>query len=482
MRAKEFLTESKTTLNNMYRGHFPDRDDEFWDYVSPHEFDNPLTIQTLQRHNVMITLLGQYRVEHIDEITDMLDDDQQAIVQSYMNDPALASKVIVVADGRIIDGNHRALAAAIKGVPINYVDLADLEQSDNDETVVEKVNPDVFKRGFEKVKTFGKYTMVATPGRFLLHQKFNEPSEQFTIKTFVGKNQVSWVNFEIKDDHIEALDLHVDDKHRRRGIATAMYKFAKELGNDILPSSKQTALGKTFWATKSPVTEADLEQDDEETLNEYETQTDNSRQIFDRLTQLGYTMLGSGQDATVWAKDEGSVIKILMPSRAVPGPAQDAERGFLTFYNFCKEHPELPNLPKFIDISGEHHTVFELNGVPYRQIAMERLQPIQNNSFEEAMVWLLSDLAKGRAPWNNVVNMMKKPETWELDPSMANMPQSVTEKLADPLTNKQYGILYLTMSRLYHLGLKSGLSWDLHTENVMQRKDGTLVIVDPYFT
>jgi hypothetical protein len=133
MRAKEFLNESKTTLNNIYGGHFPDRDEEFWDYVTPRELGQALTVETMQKHKVLIMLLSQYRAEHIDDITDMLDDDQQEIVQSYINDPALSSKTIVVANNKIIDGNHRALAAAIKGVPINYVDLAELDEEPIDE-------------------------------------------------------------------------------------------------------------------------------------------------------------------------------------------------------------------------------------------------------------------------------------------------------------------------------------------------------------
>ena len=80
----------------------------------------------------MITLLSQYRAEHIDEVVDMLDDDRKELVQSYVDDPALSSKVIVLSGDRIIDGNHRALAAAIKGVPINYIDLADLEETGDD--------------------------------------------------------------------------------------------------------------------------------------------------------------------------------------------------------------------------------------------------------------------------------------------------------------------------------------------------------------
>jgi hypothetical protein len=128
-----------TTLNNLYNGNYPDRDETFWDYVSSSELDTPLTIQTLQKHKVMFTLLGQYRAEHIDEITDMLDDDRKELVQSYIDDPALSSKLIVLSGNRIIDGNHRALAAAIKGVPINYVDLADLEETDVNEEVLDEM-------------------------------------------------------------------------------------------------------------------------------------------------------------------------------------------------------------------------------------------------------------------------------------------------------------------------------------------------------
>jgi len=121
-----------TTLNNLYNGNYPERDETFWDYVSSSELNTPLTMQTLQKHKVMFMLLGQYCAEHIDEITDMLDDDRKELVQSYIDDPALSNKVIVLSGNRIIDGNHRALAAAIKGVPINYIDLADLDNTDEE--------------------------------------------------------------------------------------------------------------------------------------------------------------------------------------------------------------------------------------------------------------------------------------------------------------------------------------------------------------
>ena len=219
----------------------------------------------------------------------------------------------------------------------------------------------------------------------------------------------------------------------------------------------------------------------QEFVTEYERDTSSSKQIFAKLQQLGYTKLGDGQDATVWSKDEGTVIKILMPSDL---KADYADKNFLTFYNFCQQHTDLPNLPKFIDVGGAHHTAFEIDGRPYRQIAMERLQPIKNGTFEEAMVWILSDLAATRAPWKVVVEKLLDAKEWNADGSgiMSRMPELIRAKLNDERFNAEYNMLLLTMQMLYMAGQKASLGWDLHTENVMQRRDGTLVIVDPYFT
>ena len=130
MRYKEFITENKVSLNDLYKGNFPDRNEMFWDYARSSEFDELLTIKPMPKHLVKIMLQDQYRVEHIEEILDMMDQDQKETLEQYMSDPNLSNKVIVIAGDKIIDGNHRALAAAIKNMPINYVDLSDLENLD----------------------------------------------------------------------------------------------------------------------------------------------------------------------------------------------------------------------------------------------------------------------------------------------------------------------------------------------------------------
>lgn len=116
------------SLKDLYNGEFPDRDELFWDYVRRNEIDVPLAIHQLPAYKLKIILLSQYRAEHIDEILDMIGDDRTELIAKYQNDPSLSNKVIVLCDGKIIDGNHRALAAALGNKSINYVDLAELEE------------------------------------------------------------------------------------------------------------------------------------------------------------------------------------------------------------------------------------------------------------------------------------------------------------------------------------------------------------------
>ena len=92
-------------------------------------------------------------------------------------------------------------------------------------------NPDVFQRGFETQAQHGRYHLTARHG------------------------QLPWLGH-----GREAIDVVVNAKHRRRGLATAMYRLARDLGNDIRPSSKQTGMGREFWRSKSTVDEEQLDE------------------------------------------------------------------------------------------------------------------------------------------------------------------------------------------------------------------------------
>lgn len=430
----------------------------------------------------------------------------------------------------VMEGRHRMVAfwlAGMKTVPVAYAS----------KKLDETINPDILNKKFNHTQVIGDYTYKASVEIFM-----DEPL--LNIKAYDGNKEIGHIMFEIfdwEDDtssgYMESGGTEVDPKYRNKGVASTMYAYAKMLGNDIRPSFQRTTAGRGMWdawrksgeaqhlvaesAKKESLTElfqedshsmtraqsrvydsladsrfiidddgywyitqdgADYLNGSKEELTEYEHGTDNSKQIFSKLEGLGYKKLGSGQDATVWAKDENHVIKILMPRRTLPSEVANAELGFITFYDFCKKHPELPNLPRFIDIGGQGHAAFEINGAPYRQIAMERLQQIPRGSFEEGMVWMLADLSKYGASWPNIVHQMKNPVSWTGYSGPLNMAAEVNKQFADQAVSTRYGILSVTMGRLYRAGLKSGLGWDLHTENAMMRQDGTVVIVDPFYT
>lgn len=117
--------------------------------------------------------------------------------------------------------------------------------------LLEKINDKVFWTDFEKDKVIldGEYKLRARAGWVSISAKNQHKSDQFRIVAVTKKGlEVGWVNFEKKGDALEALDLSIQSARRRKGIATEMYKFARELGNDIAPSKLQTGMGKEFWS------------------------------------------------------------------------------------------------------------------------------------------------------------------------------------------------------------------------------------------
>lgn len=203
------------------------------------------------------------------------------------------------------------------------------------------------------------------------------------------------------------------------------------------------------------------------------------KKITDTLTAQGYKKLGAGVDATVWTKDSKTAIKIIMPR---PYSAMsEASKTFFKFYNFCMRHQNIENLPRFVSMEGnQHHAKFKIDDKEFIMIAMEKLNKIPGGTFSEAIVWIMSDLVKTNKSWNSAYAEMIKPATWSLFTEM-NYRDIITRlKNLDATTTRKLKIFYTIMLKLYTEGLVNRFSWDLHTNNVMMRADGTLVIIDPW--
>lgn len=183
----------------------------------------------------------------------------------------------------------------------------------------------------------------------------------------------------------------------------------------------------------------------------------------------GYKFKATGSDARVYTSGNNTIIKVLVGSDGIP--TTQAARGFLAFYNFCKQHPNHPNLPRFF---GEPKTQ-SYGNEDVVHIEMERLQELDKrmkNITEDLVAHIGSkweDLAAAErdevsaATWG----MLKKPFEGE---------QAQWQEFFK-LLNK----LYKYFNQEFPAG-KSSLStrFDMeYGENVMQR-NGIPVIIDPF--
>lgn len=214
----------------------------------------------------------------------------------------------------------------------------------------------------------------------------------------------------------------------------------------------------------------------DEFIDEAESHTTASKEIRTKLRSAGYNLLGSGADATVWAKKSGPVIKVIMPDTGQG--AGSAGETFLRFYDFCKSHSDLENLPRFSDKGA---VKFQADKKDYIMFTMERLTPIPRGSFQEAMVWILSDLATKRMSWAQALDTIKDEKTWmHYDEGMDPVQILQTVDSFDERDSLEYEVLFKLMTLLYHTGNINKSGWDLHTENAMLRGD-TIVVTDPWF-
>lgn len=136
--------------------------------------------------------------------------------------------------------------------------LQAMQELKEEGVIDEYVNKDTVTPGFKKEKWImgGKYKLVATAR----DRDDDKDAEGLIIKvidptddSLFRPGEVGSVRLIVngdgsyEDKALVASLLGVNDSHQRKGLASAMYQFARELGNDILPSKAQSDMGKAFW-------------------------------------------------------------------------------------------------------------------------------------------------------------------------------------------------------------------------------------------
>jgi hypothetical protein len=106
------------------------------------------------------------------------------------------------------------------------------------------INPEVFKEGFEKIKAFGDNMILkaSSKGGFLTIEAVKDGKR-------LGSVMYDRTNKYDAPTHqnLTAPMVGVNPEARGQGIATKMYKFAAELGNDVVKSKMTTDAGRQMW-------------------------------------------------------------------------------------------------------------------------------------------------------------------------------------------------------------------------------------------
>ena len=281
-------------------------------------------------------------------------------------------------------------------------------------------------------------------------------SQQGKVVNHEGRNRMThWIK--MKGDEPIQVNVFLRGANRRRYVT-----------DDMIQALSQGLISQTGQLVKNPFEASTA-------LEEAEVATKNSNEIWKQLKAAGYQYVGSGADATVFAKDDSHVIKILMPEDM----GTKAEQVFRKFYEFSMSHQGLACLPRFNEVN-----TIDINGKDYTQIEMEKLSSLEENSFTEGLVWLMSDYTSTNTAWDDVDEELSMPGSWAtFSPQYANAFAKTWQSLRLNLkTYSMYKQLYTVMQLLYSAGKINKFGWDLHTANVMQRGNGQPVIIDPWFS
>jgi hypothetical protein len=144
---------------------------------------------------------------------------------------------------------------------VKMLDTAMGTQDVAEGSLSEKINPKTLTRGFVQEKDMGWYKLQAV-GDFASRMANEPPTMEIyaMLKPAPGKrdgNQIGQLSLKIaqgmflKDnpgaEALVASGVDVDAAYQRKGVASSMYQFAKELGNDVIASVDQSDDAKAMW-------------------------------------------------------------------------------------------------------------------------------------------------------------------------------------------------------------------------------------------
>jgi hypothetical protein len=197
--------------------------------------------------------------------------------------------------------------------------------------------------------------------------------------------------------------------------------------------------------------------EDEQVLDEF---SDHDSGIRKALEKKGYKFLGAGVDQMAYLEPSTGYILKIFGTQGGKDFSQD-QKMFFKFAKFCMKHQDNPFLPRFYGYES-----FEFKGKTYLQIRTEQL--FKNKNLQHAVSELGDELKR------DTMRGYRHPDSagW-----MKEIKKTILKTVKTP---DRLELLIQTLKTLYLKGSKNKYRWDLHSDNIMVRKDGTPVINDPW--
>jgi hypothetical protein len=408
------------------------------------------------------------------------------------------------------------------------------------EFTAEKVNPATTQTGFrdQQVANQGQW-LITAEGQ--TEQYGTHTANVLHIRVLTNnkeRKELAWAKFLVKqrpddgEQYLESTYTFVAPEHRGQGLAKVMYQYANSLGNDIRPSRLQTDLGRGMWqgldktikqppepAKSTPVpskkpglinklkrvfaegtdfTNAvnsiekfirqnniefksyeDLlkfvasrkflqtQRNDQQFINDIarsvlgrlqQTQLNEindedeltvSQRIQDYFTNRGYGYLGEGRDQIAFLSPRGTVLKVL-------GIGEDEREDIVKNYvGFFSRNQRNPHYPRIYNTGN-----FTVDGETYFVYEMEYLHSV---SGEDRVLEYIEDLMSALPRGEQALEAFYKNK---------KRPPELSEQEVD-------GLVMATQDLEDFLGGQAPL--DLRSiENLGRRKDGQIVIIDPF--
>lgn len=205
-------------------------------------------------------------------------------------------------------------------------------------------------------------------------------------------------------------------------------------------------------------------------LREMASSGPDAQEMRQRMRAAGYAFWGEGVDSIVWGKHEGTVVKIVMPMPNQGRSRQAAgNRAILAYRQWAQEHSNNPHMLRFGTINGQPYRKIRVGQSEFLQLSMEALEELPT-AVREFLGQLLNQGVWHHFPtWQDFLRHARQDSRW------TQLLDALMERYREQMPG-----FYNIASQLRQWGAGQGLGWDLAGFNVRQRRDGTMVIVDPF--